>query len=727
MNTKPFIADPQPGTMLSIKAGETLDLVISVENDNPNDIVGFYVTIAELPSDWWQGPTSANPLYVGAGGREAITLALQPSPQAQTANYPFAPQVHAVDELSAVPQACGLVLAVEAQAVMATALEPTEISTDTQSIVEVEPERIPAPTPTPIPASAPEPVPTPAPVAVTQPEPVPAPVAPPPTPPVQVSAPPPQPVAKKAPASPRPTPAPAPAPKVETVSYQPEPVAVQAPALAKLPDADRQVINPEDRRILHMLPGERMLLRFKFHNTQNFPCNYILDEDRMTPLPDGWLERTQAQINLTPNAEGEVFCLAVPPANAKPGEYPFALFIGAQHTDRPEERYYTLFIEATPAVKLTADLFAKQVGPFAAEAVFPLAVANAGNSETAFRIAARAPLAGDDDAESAIPPVIYESQDWTYHFDKEVDNLKAPDQGRDPKPAKINLRIKRRGPWWWGMKESHTMTVAAVPVTDPANGNKTENTAQVTINRWRLLPFPYITLIPILLVLFIAGSQVGNLRVTNGLQAAGSNDYYVFGQVPMTAHIAWNAFPLMPQRLTFTDGTEVLSPLHHYQKTEALDDKGTKYGATVSCGVKNHNISITYMPTRTNDKLRIKVNGAIIDPNAQSGYDTELVGAEKVRIKNRLYTIPVSTTEFTRLSFVNINPVSEQTQIRVHVFNELDSNKFDVRDLADREPQSGVTSPEIKLKALDSNASGELVFVTTDSEQQILRIRLEVR
>jgi len=710
MNTISAISNPRDGTTLPVKAGEKLNITFEIENDNPLDVVGFYLTIADLPAEWWSGTQSANPRQVVAGGRDILMLTLQPASGAQPANYPFSVQVQAVNDLAGVPTVFNLTLSVE------QGDEPAPAPHDVVEAHSVEPE-VTEPA-----AAAPPPQPPPPPPSQPiSPPPSAAPKAPPPPPVVATPAPPQPAQVEELVSAPVFGTAAPPAP-VETVSLQREPVAVEVrQKAAPLPEADRQVINPEDRRILHILPGERMLLRFKFHNTQNYACNYILDEDRMAALPDGWLERTQAQVNLTPNAEGEVFCLLTPPANARPGEYQFAVFIGTQHAERPEERYYTLLIEATPAVTLATKEAKKQAGPFGYEATFPLTVANAGNSETAFRVAVREPRApaADDDEEAQLPRDIYETANWTYQFDQEVDNLKAPAQGRDLKPVEVNLRIKRRGPWWWGFQEAHTATVAAVPVTDTANGGKEENLAQVTLRRWRLLPFPYIFLIPIILLLLLIGSQAGNLRVTNGLQVPGKSEFYVFGSLPLNAKLAWDAFPLVPQRLNFSDGQELVSLLHHAEKKETLEEKGTKYGKVISCSVRNRTANITFVPERTNGKLELLVNGY---PAPAVQFEGDDNGAAKLGLARAQYDLTVSRQNYTQLSFHNTDITG--SQINIYVFLQPNRGEFEILNITNRAPESGTTTQPVKIKALEPGAAGQLIFVTTDSEQQYISVNL---
>jgi len=740
------ISNPRDGTALAIQAGETLTVTFEIENDNPLEVVGFYFAVAGLPAEWWSGPQAAEPWQVVAGGRDILTLTLQPAAGAQPANYPFTVQIQAVNDQAGTPPACSLTLGVEPGAepvpvpqavvvpevVMPEVVEPKVIEPAVVEPQVVEPVREqppvvvaappPEPVPPPPPAPAPTPPPAPAPLPPTPVTPSPAPK--PAKPAARVEAPVSRPIPQPAAPAPQPAasrqPAPPPAAPVETVSLQREPVAVEVQQkVASLPEADRQVINPEDRRILHMLPGERLLLRFKFHNTQNFASNYILDEDRMAALPDGWLERTQAQVNLTSNAEGEVFCLITPPAHARPGEYQFALFIGAQHAERPEERYYTLLVEATPAVTLTTKETKKQAGPFGYEATFPLTIANAGNSETAFRVAVRESRAlSEDEEETQLPRDLYETPNWTYQFDHEVENLKAPAQGRDLKPVEVHLRIRRRGPWWWGFQEAHTATVAAVPVTDAINGGKEENLTQVTLRRWRLLPFPYIFLVPIILILLIAGSQAGNLRVTNGMQCKMVATYYVFGQ---TAHIKWNAVPLIPQTLTFENKTKIASFLHSVTKNVNL---GNSYFMQSSCSVRNEHISIKYLGSVTDGKLQVIADGQVLP---SSGTEETAIGDEKVSTTQVIYKIRVTRPNFP-IRFNDTDPESQGSHI--NIFPVAQPDGFTIPELQKLygdglTPSSGGHLSTVFKITAQPGATGDLLFVTTDKANPIICLRLE--
>jgi hypothetical protein len=323
----------------------------------------------------------------------------------------------------------------------------------------------------------------------------------------------------------------------------------------------------------------------------------------------------------------------------------------------------------------------------------------------------------DDDAEAQLPRDIYETPNWTYQLDHEVDNLKAPAQGRDLKPVEVSLRVRRRGPWWWGFQESHTVNVAAVPVTDATNGAKDENLTQVTIKRWRLLPFPYIFLIPIILMLLLAGSQAGNLRVTNGIWCKATNTYFVFGQ---TAHIKWNAFPLIPQPLTFDNKTKVVSFLHRVDKTVNL---GNSYFIQSSCSVRDEHISTKFLGNVTDGKLQVIVGGQAL---SSTSTEETTIGDEKVSVNQVVYRITVNRANFP-IRFNDTDPESKGSHINIFPIAQPDG--FTIPELAKLyedglTPSSGGHMSTVFKITAQPGATGDLLFVTTDKANPIVCLRL---
>jgi hypothetical protein len=260
---------------------------------------------------------------------------------------------------------------------------------------------------------------------------------------------------------------------------------------------------------------------------------YILDEDRS--LDGAWLTSKQDQVNLTRNGRGELSIRVHPPANAEPGDYPFGITVGPQGGVLTQ-RNLVLSVQATPAVKVTAKANVVKVGGLTKDVVFPLTVESIGNADTAFRIAVKAlPGGSETDGEEGPrgPGDVYETAQWRYVFDKELDTLRTPSSGQAPHPVAISLRIRRKGIWWFGGKETHTVRVAAVPVTEPGNGGKPGNSVELTAVRWRIVPFPYLLLLPILLIFMAFGSKgADTVALANSVWTASSDtsnaaEYYV--------------------------------------------------------------------------------------------------------------------------------------------------------------------------------------------------------
>ena len=430
--------------------------------------------------------------------------------------------------------------------------------------VPIAPEPYKAPAPTPPPAVQPKPVPA-APVA----QPTPRPEQAGPIPPRPVS-PPPPPVQQAAPLSPRPVtpppmptrPAPIPEPEPEP---EPEPVLVDynvgGPGQTTAQDEEDQeqgvaepsLLDPADGTVVTLRPGETMLLRFPFVNVGSREQTYILDENR--DLADGWLTLVQDQVNLTRNGSGELSVRLTPPEHADPADYPFMITLGPQGGVLTT-RSITLSVMATPSVRLSAKNKVLKVGPLAPFVEFPLAVENAGNADTAFRVSVKAPRTEDAAGGTpAGPGDLYETPQWRYLFDKELETLRSPAAGREPRPVPIIVRVRPKGIWWFGFKQSHQFRVAAVPVTEPNNGGKAGNTVDLTAIRSRYLPIPMLLLIPILLLILMFFSGGANdLSVTNP-QFTEGNTYWIVepkNSLSKELNLKWTARPLAMLRLTGT-------------------------------------------------------------------------------------------------------------------------------------------------------------------------------
>jgi hypothetical protein len=320
----------------------------------------------------------------------------------------------------------------------------------------------------------------------------------------------------------------------------------QEPEEKTAPVGEPSLLDPSDGAALSLRPGETLLLRFSFTNDTRRERVYVIEEDRS--LDNRWINIVQDQIHLMPNARSELSVRLTPPPGAEPGSYPFEVRVGPTGGVLTPCNL-TLHVTATPAVRLKAEAVRVQAGPFARAVEFPLSVERAGNADTAFRIAVKAPRPEAGEAEDAAPPSgpdeLYETPQWRYLFDREMANLEAPAYGRAPKPEPIRLRIQRKGTWWLGFRETHRARVAAVPVTDPANGGKGDNTLDLTAVRWRLLPLPGFVVAPLaLLVLLLLGGTARDLRVADPTYEAPDGINYVVAAPKnnaVTARLTWEA------------------------------------------------------------------------------------------------------------------------------------------------------------------------------------------
>lgn len=688
------VKNPREGQILCVRAGETLDVSIEVQNDNPYDQAGFYI-ITDLPADWYKGNDASNPQFVAALSCLPVSISLCPPVNVDSGNYPFNIRIEAQNSAANTPAPKSFVLSIE----RASVYEP-------QTQKQIEPD---------IHISNNQDLPDQAPIITVE--------------PVVVKE------AIKQPVYQEPIKI---APKLQEVTVVNDiPSTKSTPNLPKIPppDADVQVIDPENMHTIHALPGQKVLIRFTFHNSGRQTCTYILDEDARLQLPQGWLDRIQTQVNLNPNVEGEIFCLIRVPSSASPHEYPFALYIGPQDSKgHVEQKTFTLRIQATPAVKIEAAQTMMKAGPFGHSADFQLRVSNAGNAETAFRMSIRS----DEEDEPAVgdpeKPGIHESGNWIYYFDKEIDDLRPAAPGRPIEPRQVRLRIRRQHHWWWGFREDHTTTITAVPVTDASNGKTPGNATQVTIRQWRLLPFPYALLVPIVfLIIFLAG-HANDLQVTNGLEEPGTSAFYVFGPPHMSANISWKAFPLAPQRLIYDIDKSALSILHHVKIDEDLDSNENidkyKYSKEIPLSVKDEKIKVVFIPARTQSALKLfkqdaetsklnRMNPQPMEEGMPVGKDKQIVQAATYKL-----LVPVGKTS-TSLVFQNTD--NSGTQVKVHYIPGLTKGSiFEISDVTEISCPSGAISNPIKIKALEPG-TGRIILATTDATQQYIEIQIEAK
>ena len=322
------------------------------------------------------------------------------------------------------------------------------------------------------------------------------------------------------------------------------------------PEVEAALVDLADGGAVALRPGETRLLRFTFTNETPRETTYVLDEDQS--LPGDWITLVQDQVNLMRSGKGDVSLRLSPPLNAEPGDYPFSVTLGPQG-GMLTPRALTLTVQATPAVKLTSKEAAVRIGPMASFADFHLSVESMGNADTAFRVAVLPPLASSDGEARDSKPV-YDTPQWQYLFDKELETLRAPASRQAPRPVPIRLRLQRKGPWWFGFRETHHVRVAAVPVTDATNGGKPVNMVEVTATRLRFWPMPYLTLIPLFLILLLLGSSgASDLSVPDGkyqYHDSETNVYWVATPGPKKdISLEWNAPKTAFLRLSGSLGT----------------------------------------------------------------------------------------------------------------------------------------------------------------------------
>lgn len=683
--TKIRAHDPKAKTVLTASGGESVEAEFSFFNDSP-DVAGFCLDVGGLAEDWVSGAGTECEAMAAASGGDVLVLKLSPPPDAAVGDYEFL--VRILSGGIPVGRETPLTLRVEAgQAIAAVPADPTPV-------VPVKRTHTPRP-----PALLPVEEPPPSPVEVVM-----------------------ETVPEMDPAD-----SPTHFVDIDTPAQEPpEEDAVGEPFVQE----------PAEGAILTRRPGETLLLRFAFINDGPRERTYILDEDGS--LPPGWITLVKDQVNLTRNGRGEVSLRLKPPLDAQPGDYPFAVTVGPQG-DALNSRLLTLTVAATPAVRLMAEKAQIKIGLFATAADFPLSVESVGNADTAFRIAVKAPPVkqGEEIKNVRGAEAIYETPQWRYLFDREVDSLRSSGAGRAPRPVTLRFRLQRRGAWWLGFQEAHTVILAAVPVTDPANGGKTENLVELTAIRRRLLPFPalfsLLLLIPLLLLLVVKASYLG---VSNAYVA--NNVYYVLGTAsagkPLVARLHWDApfFAFVNVSATQNGNTEV-----HWFRHGRDEDKVTTagYGLEKTYEVTRRKITVRFVPLKTDHKFLL-TQGNLDYSHLQNKplpvikQEVEKVGEDGVPVQSATYLLTVPRGQNVPLNLINTTPRSSSANIQFWVVQRPDPAFFTVLDSKDNDQIGPTTAAApLKLRAVGgaTSDSQELTLVTTDGGNQLVHIKLKVR
>ncbi|MEO7719460.1 MAG: hypothetical protein ABIY70_24930 [Capsulimonas sp.] len=565
---------------------------------------------------------------------------------------------------------------------------------------------------------------TPAIVPEVKPPPVTEPMKPvPPKPPVAepiVSAPPKPPVVETVTPPPPPPSRPEPVEdQLPVIDYDPNPRRNNEPEPEEEEEqapAEPSIVDPTDGTVISLCPGESRWVRFTFINDSAQERTYILDEDRSLDL--GWISLVQDQVNLTRNGRGEVSIRLTPPKNAEPGDYPFLVTVGLQGgTLTPVS--LTLSVLATPAVRLAAKMASVTVGPVGCDVNFPLTVDSAGNADTAFRIAVKSPEARTNSTEPAGPEFIYETAQWRYLFDRELDTLRSPASGRAPQPVSIRLKLRRRGIWWFGFREAHQVRVSAAPVTDPLNGGKPGNTVDLTATRWRLLPFPWFVMVPIVLMLMLYLSGGASSLEVPGAYQDEAGQYWVATPAGEKKDLTlkWTAAPLALLRLTGRNGdTPILSAVkagsgaYSDQVTVSSQDRKVTNNYRISrwIGGGDRDAVVSFIFTRGDTPLLVT---DAVTHQPLTGTDLNLV---------------VPASGYARLDLRNMSPQS--TRIDWWLTKGLhDTSAFQfsyIKNSGSIE-QGGVEHLLIKRRpTAEAGAADRIVFVTTDATRPVVTVNL---
>jgi hypothetical protein len=314
---------------------------------------------------------------------------------------------------------------------------------------------------------------------------------------------------------------------------------------------------------------------------------------------------------------------------------------------------------------------------------------------------------------------VYDTPQWRYLFDNEIETLRTPSTGRG-QPVGVRLRLERRGAWWFGFRESHRVRVTAVPVTDKTNGGKAGNAVDLTAVRWRLIPFPALLLVPILLVMmvFLSGSAK-TLDVLNAAQGADDGQYWVVNPpgVQKQLTLQWQAPPLAVLRLTGLSGDQqILSKPEFgsggFTQQVAVSDEDRRvtnvYRVSRYVGGGDRDAVVSFIFTR-NDTPLLVMDGDTKHPLTSNNIDL---------------TVPY--TGYARLDLTNVS--MQSTRIDWWLITSLDSDDpftfLYVKNSGSIE-QGGTEHLLIQRNPSGpQNVSDRIVFVTTDSNRSVITVNL---
>lgn len=489
--------------------------------------------------------------------------------------------------------------------------------------------------------------------------------------------------------------------------------------------------DPSEAVSFPLEPGKSQVFAFPFKNDQKpeRERGYILDIDDELRRSDKreWAEIIRGEVNLLNGQEGALYARVLVPESAEPGEYDFGLLIGPRDV-RLTPRRVRIGVRAVPAVRLTAKDATVVDGPFLRGFVdFPLTISPAGNSDTAFRISVVDPeveIKSAAGGPSGASDVLYESRLWRYHFDRELENIKSPGYGQPPAPASVRLRVQRRGPWWFGFKETHKVHVRAVPVTDPLNNNVAGNELELTASRWRLTPFPPLFLIPLFLILLpFLVAKPSALTITNATYVAASEDEksrdrcFIVGDPAqsggkLTAKVKWNASYLSPTSL-ISEGATVAFPAF--------------VPGSISHAFTGDDPKPVTVEARATNLLGSGDAAQIIFLNSRTGTPLEFVAVDdKTQLgtsesKPFIAKVMVPKSGLARLGIQN---TAKQNNAVVLLYARKPSSAYSIDGLLDSFTITQGETRTIKIKQVGAASDDEIILVTSDKSKPLLRIAL---
>ncbi len=538
------------------------------------------------------------------------------------------------------------------------------------------------------------------------------------------------------PALPIPSEPPLALPEIKSRAYsQDDPISViDLPSSERLDDpeiyedpivSEASVLDPRDGAVFSLPPGGSLLLRFAFHNDAPQERTYILDEDRS--LESDWITLVQDQVNLTRNGRGEVSVRLTPPLHAEPGEYPFLVTIGPQGGVLTPCAL-TLCVLAAPAVHVSAKEIVVKTGPFAPALDFQLLVESAGNADTAFRIAVKATPAEAEAGTAEAPRGagdLYETPQWRYLFDKEMETLRSPANGREPQPVPIRLRFRRKGIWWLGFRESHSVRIAAVPVTDAANGGKPGNTVRLTGVRWRLLPVPLFIAVPLLiLALFLLSGGARTVDVAGTAYQGNDGRYWVVDPPGAKKNITlnWTASWFALLRLTARTGDTITTSKIRlgsgtFRDTVEVNgnDRRKDYEYRISrlIGGADQDNAVSFIYTMPGTPLKV------IEGTTGSPLEGSVVSLKVPEHGSAHLLLSNAATREYRLDWYLVKRLSHASAYQFPYVTDHGTLAPHGKETEDFVIQR---NPAVPLDPL--NQSNKIVFITTDSGRPMLTVKL---